>query len=803
MAKYKVFYAYPSKPTSLGETVEDAAKWINGKKQLKSVRIHTWRQMNIAGKVIIRQILQQISDAQIFACDLTHPNPNVIFELGYAIGSRKRVWISLDAHDTEAREVFRRLSTTLLPDVGYSTYANYQDLAEEFIKTKPWADIGEHLLGPGFSTKANRPPYYSLFYHAQPYLTNESLKLTEALKASAFSEGLFDDDPRENPSATLNWYAERIRDTDAVIVHLLSPTQDENAWHNLRCAFIAGLGCGLRGNVERGSILMLAPEQYSTPLDYRSILSVYDTGAACAETAVNWLVELQSRIPKKNAILGDRGGHRKPIRSILDLRVGEGAAENERTSLAEYFVPTGSFTMALGSEQAIFVGRRGTGKTATLYSLAREFGKSRGVHVCVINPVGYEIDGVVRALQQVSHRTEKGYLLESLWRLLIFSELAMSVAADVRTREQGEAHLLTNDELNLLKFVDDYRDILDVPFSDRVNRAIAPLLEVDDRLNPKEQRLKVSEYLHTGLIRELRGVLGAALSNRKKVAILIDNLDEPWAPGPEVDYLADLLSGLFKVARDIVAEFHHSDYWRRPVNASLVVFVRSDIFYHVRRITVEKDKLPLHILHWDNPGLLLQVIDKRLEHSTGGTIGAAEIWRTMFTESIGGMHPRDFLVSFTLPRPRHLIWFMQEAIITAINKQHTLVTEEDFYDARRRYSEFALTAIQAEDDPKRGRLKSVLMKFTARQTKMTRSEIRGVIGSAALVGDDVEFYVDLLCDLNFLGIETVDGFRYARDESERQLVRELAMEAAAKHGGVQAEESYEINRVFHDALQIR
>jgi len=116
MARFKIaFYGYPSEPESLGETVEAAARIVNNKKHSKQVRIRTWRQLQIAGVPIIDQILREIATSDIFACDLTYPNPNVLFELGYAVGSFKRIWISLDSTVSEAKDAFRHLSSTSGP----------------------------------------------------------------------------------------------------------------------------------------------------------------------------------------------------------------------------------------------------------------------------------------------------------------------------------------------------------------------------------------------------------------------------------------------------------------------------------------------------------------------------------------------------------------------------------------------------------------------------------------------------------------------------------------------------------------
>lgn len=86
------FFAYPSKPLSLGENIETAKEIINSS---EVIEIISWKDIHVTGKIVINEILDAINKADLFACDLTFPNPNVLFELGYAVARNKRIWITL------------------------------------------------------------------------------------------------------------------------------------------------------------------------------------------------------------------------------------------------------------------------------------------------------------------------------------------------------------------------------------------------------------------------------------------------------------------------------------------------------------------------------------------------------------------------------------------------------------------------------------------------------------------------------------------------------------------------------------
>jgi hypothetical protein len=111
------FYAYPARPESIGETVQ-AAIGLSAKTQ-PEVRIRPWTKLNVSGRLIIDPITEAIDDADVFLCDVTYPNFNVMFELGYAVGRFKRIWLSLNRTIKDSEANFAQLNRTLIP-VGYT-----------------------------------------------------------------------------------------------------------------------------------------------------------------------------------------------------------------------------------------------------------------------------------------------------------------------------------------------------------------------------------------------------------------------------------------------------------------------------------------------------------------------------------------------------------------------------------------------------------------------------------------------------------------------------------------------------------
>ena len=378
-------------------------------------------------------------------------------------------------------------------------------------------------------------------------------------------------------------------------------------------------------------MIMLAHTPYESPIDYDQWLKVHDTAESCVKAAKAWLESVSDQLSHR------RPRRQQAVRSTstrLDLRslfLGDPVAEHEADRLFEYFVETSSYYQALAGPLTILVGRRGTGKTAILYAIRSEMSKNRDAHVTVIKPIGYETHGLIRVLDEVRHRSERGFLIESLWKYLIYSEIATSVVAAIVSRPTY--HLRTPEETAFLDYYERHSPVLSPPFSERIDKAVASLEGVGDISQASEQRLRISENLHNSKINDLRRHLGLVLASKKSLTLLIDGLDEPWGPGEHVGHLAELIAGLLGVSRFIPDDFKRSDDKVKPVEATITVLLRSDIFAFIQHILPEQDKLPIVQVTWNDQELLLRVVEERMLYDAPRERTASAVWEGMFPSS--------------------------------------------------------------------------------------------------------------------------------------------------------------------------
>ena len=260
-------------PPATRETIDSAILDLRRQEQIKRDRVtfNPWPALNITGKNLVSQITDAINDSTVVAFDVTYGNLNVAFELGYAIGKFKRVWISLNTGIQDAERTYKRRYAGM-PGAGYASYHNHQELAAAFLRDAPWSTPDETILSSTYRSRTPRSDDPTLLYVKPPLDTDSVIAIGENIRHSVFASSFTVDDPNDNSGARLHWYAEKICDADAVLVHLLSNEDLDSDHHNGKASFVAGLAHGLGKHV-----LMLARDPFECPTDFESLLSVYTT----------------------------------------------------------------------------------------------------------------------------------------------------------------------------------------------------------------------------------------------------------------------------------------------------------------------------------------------------------------------------------------------------------------------------------------------------------------------------------------------------------------------------------------------
>lgn len=124
MADLKGLLAYPSRPGTIGSVINSTLEILRAE---ATVEIATWEENDIPGRFIVEPILAKIDEGNILIADITRLNFNVTFEIGYAIGRRKRVALIKNVALTGSDQLIREIG--VFDTLGFKTYSNSGELA--------------------------------------------------------------------------------------------------------------------------------------------------------------------------------------------------------------------------------------------------------------------------------------------------------------------------------------------------------------------------------------------------------------------------------------------------------------------------------------------------------------------------------------------------------------------------------------------------------------------------------------------------------------------------------------------------
>jgi hypothetical protein len=628
------------------------------------------------------------------------------------------------------------------------------------------------------------------------YETEASVKINARIDQVPISQIV--DDPSESAIQTLAWYGGKLFSAAAVVCHLESPARQDSKVQIARRALAAGIAFGFDK-----PLLMLTEGDFLVPLDYRDLIRHYQTAAEAKGQLESWIEPLETEWTQN---LETQKRHLQNIHlatELKNLELGEYIAENEADTINEYFVETVAYRAALAGKQSIFVGRKGSGKSANFLALFSAFQAEAQNFVCIVKPVAYELEGIVSLLGRYKEKDEKSYAVESLWKFLLVTEIANSVA---RAIEERPSWSYDDDENTLLTIMNANSGYMRKDFSLRLEDCVRELDKLTSISNPddrrrEDSRLAISEAVHENVLGELRRALGRVLRNKKRVAVLVDNLDKAWDKPTDITTYSGLLLGLLASINKLTADFQRSANRLDPINLSVAMFLRSDIFYHVMMAAREPDKIGHTLLTWEDDKLLLRVLEERFVKFHATAISSDEIWNRYFCRAVRNKPTATYLIERSLKRPRDLLYFVKAAMENAVNRGHGHVEESDILQAEKQYSQFALSTVIVENIVAVPVIESILYEFAGRSPVLALSEIFNCMSRAKVEDGEVQSIITQLCLATFLGIEVgSENFRFAEDVPE---YKKLSVLASRFQEETSSPPRYQVNKAFWAFLEIQ
>ncbi|MCP1844499.1 hypothetical protein ACVIHI_002580 [Bradyrhizobium sp. USDA 4524] len=768
MSYKKVFFAYPAGDAELVGPIESASKLASAANPSIDVRI--WPQLNNFGLSIPDDVRSSIVDADVFACDITQPNFNVYYEAGFAIGKGKPIAPVLNSSFAGASAAIQR--DGFFDNIRYRSYEN-SDALKTILLDPPAGDLVSLFSKP---VNFQQPLYFLNGYRKTDFINS----IVSAIKATRTHFRSFD--PVEVPRFSTVSIIADVSASSGVIVPFLSQQIEDAARHNLRAAFLAGLSHGL----ERQTLLLRLLSQEPGPADFRDLIE-----NVRSEDQINEKVKafVQSALVAGQSISKP---HQRASRTLLQgLFLGASAAENEFRTLEDYFVETSEYLKTRRGEVTVVAGRKGSGKTAIFFVVRNDIRTQRNAVVTDLKPESHQLSLFRESLLKMVGEGVFDHTLAAFWYFVILSEVLLKIQDNLDARSRTDGRALTASR-EISEVLEKQGVIHSGDFTARINRLGSFVIQEIERAEKRGEKLS-AERLTNIVFRDAVGALKELiLKNTVKesqLVLLFDNLDKGW-PASGVDkfdirLLRLLLEALEKVRRDFATvdrQFTH------------VVFLRNDIYELLVESTPDRGKTALVRLDWTDRVKLRQVIYRRLQAALDDAKEPFEVlWKRIVTPLVGAQDSFEFLVDHCLMRPRFLITIVENAVAHAINRGHSLVSEDDCRDAVRQHANILVDDFGYEIRDVSGISADVLYSLIGATKSITRSEVLQRFAAVGIPKEDLDRAFDLMIWYGVLGI-TVNGrekYIYDYDYNEKRVAAEIAI-----HGTGQ----YVINEAFHVVL---
>lgn len=762
------FFAYSSKLASCGQSIEPAIQEINDGGVTK---LQSWKEFDINGIFIIDPILYAIDQADYFCADLTGLNDNVLFELGYAIAKRKPLWLLLDSSITKAQTRYKQFG--LLTNVGYRAYTNSNAIVKSFYEDQPYEKTHDVLTDYIKNTTSKSEGTPILFLKGQ-IDTNYSRTLIDSTREFRIPFVL--DDPVENKSQTFAWYFQKSINAAALITEFSSNERSGHEFHNSKCSLISGLGLGLGLK-----LLMVSEEPYEVPIDYGELLKKYDTQVQCQKVVSIFLGELRKEVfdlySKKERYIEKQ----KKRSRLQKIAFGEFLAEHESEELYDYYVETSTSESLVKNEYNIVVGRKGTGKTATLYFLQHTLSADIRNHVILIKPVSFELEALLSLLRKIPPGFERSYLIESTWKFLIYTEIAKAFYFKIENKSE---FALDDHERAFMDFCKNKKDLIMTDLTVRLEEQILRINPDDLPKSSQDYRLRISEILHGGILKEIRTHLGKVVDSGHRIVVLIDNLDKSWKKNSELELQSKWILGLLGITGRIVRDFSNIKNRLEGINFHLTLFLRSDIFRFMLDYAREPDKIEYIRLKMDDPQVLFRIIEERFVELSEDEVTAEHLWKEYVVSDVGGVGIKTYVYDHIIPRPRDIIYFFNKAKENAVFRGHTRIEQDDITDAVKEYSSWLFKSLLVENGITVDQFEEFLFEFLGEPQIVNYDKILAAMKSTGIDTSEsimVEYFIDHLVSLSIFGRETKSNiFEFETVLESSKKLKKLAEKLGSK-----------------------
>lgn len=663
------FFAYPSTPQwqdfSANLVEELSSRGFSGTR---------WEDL-VNNDLIFAKICGGIYGHDFLVAEVTQPNLNVLLEIGYALAVGR---LPILLKDKNQKEWFRDLLTTL--ESCY--YETREDIHSYIAKLQAQPrTVSEHpdrslpfLEKMGIFDREERP---GTVHHLKPKVSADWIsRVDRTLKNSFFNMTTMD--PSDSVYDEFYPQARAIQSASLIVASLVSKNNISWEEHNAHVALLIGFAIGLGKQV-----LVLQQEPLAPMLDLGSISHRIETETQAEQLVKSW-IDNQTRSVVGQAAESKRlATKRLEADRIRSIYLGHPDALQD-SRLLDYFVPTKEFEDAIEGRRSIFIGRRGSGKSANFQAIKEALRDRPRTIPAEIAPDDFELEEIAEFLKNGFALINPRFVFQNTWNYIFLTEILKALAENTDKLFLSPGDTVRN---NLFQYYEENRSRLSLDFGARV---ISILRDVASNKASASQvgsmssaDVSIKSLRDYNIARRLK-----EFADREDVTFFVvaDDLDKHWRPITQQSI--DLLIGLIAEA-DRLQRFFQD-------RLKIVMFLREDIFDVLVQHDDDLPKRSLIRMEWTQTNLKHLVAERLAVATNQANDDDEATWEVIFPDPVRGKPAADYILSRALPRPRDVLDLCQKSIDQAQRNGHPAVTEQDVLDGEASFSESLLSSVSAE-----------------------------------------------------------------------------------------------------------
>lgn len=727
----RAFVAYSGRDSGIAETIRSGVGKAN-RMLGRTLRYEPWIFNDIAGQPLVSPIIAGIDASKFVVADITYLNPNVVYEVGYAIGRGRRCFLICNNRIEGDRRIASEVG--VFDTLGYESYSTDDDLA---------AVLTAHVNPSPIPFDLTLDRLAPVYVVEPPNRSGISTMMTSRLKKARYRYRSFN--PSEDARLSAVDAIRQVASSAGILLSLLDGEGEDGKVHDTRTLFVAGLAHGMGKPT-----LILSHSRSTVPLDVRDVVKRFNYPDDIVQHISALSLEITEHLQQTHATPLGRSN------KLQSLQIGDPMAENEMTTLGTYFLSTDQYNRARRGEANLVVGRKGAGKTALFIQIRDEIRADKRNVVLDLKPEGYQLLKLREDI--LSHLTSGAshHLVTAFWEYLILLEIAYKLLekdqrAHVHNHEIRDIYVALQETY----FAEGYS--VEGDFSERLlalSQRIA--LDYGERYSGAEgiklTTDQVTQLVYSHDIRKLRRQVSDYLKHKEGVWVLFDNLDKGWSTQGVDAVDALVLRCLIDAGRKI-----ERDMRKDGNTVHCIVFVRNDVYEHLMQHSADFGKEMRVALDWSDPDMLRALLKLRL--ATGLSLNPEKVvfedlWPQLCISHYRGEETSAYIIERSLMRPRNMLKIFLHAKGFASNLSHQRIEETDLEKGVRAYSQDLLIELDHELSDVFPSAKDLLYHFIDTPEELDQSHLEALVKSAGIEAADVERVIDFLLYYGILGVRS-------------------------------------------------